>query len=136
MYESRSSLVIDFFKIRRLESVHDEAGNSRTRLSWYPSPANRPFECKAVGASYYPVCGLNELRPGLITHYRGGDWSDRFVSFTEAGHGRLVLDAIVSLYREKPQGLYTGDYTRICWLEDEHTAITSWCRPDVKQHKL
>lgn len=31
-------------KIRKLEPVHDEAGNSRTRLSWYPSAVNRTFE--------------------------------------------------------------------------------------------
>ncbi|KAF9878346.1 fusarubin cluster-oxidoreductase [Colletotrichum karsti] len=92
-------------------------------------------EDKAVGALYYPVYGLNESRPGLITHYRGGDWSDRFVSFTEEEHVGLVLDAIASLHGEQARDLYTGDYTRLCWLEDEHTA-TSWCRPDVEQHKL
>ncbi|KAL3292263.1 L-amino-acid oxidase [Colletotrichum asianum] len=81
-------------KIRKLEPVHDEAGNSRTRLPWYPGAANRTFESKdydytsmaAVGALYYPVYGLNESGPGLITHYRGGEWSNRFVSFTEEEH--------------------------------------------------
>ncbi|KAL0934664.1 l-amino-acid oxidase [Colletotrichum truncatum] len=92
-------------------------------------------EDKAIGALYYPVYGLNESRPGLITHYRGGDWSDRFVSFSEEEHVGLVLDAIVSLHGEETRELYTGDYARLCWLEDEHTA-TSWCRPDVEQHKL
>ncbi|KAK1849626.1 putative FAD dependent oxidoreductase [Colletotrichum chrysophilum] len=33
-------------KIRKLEPVHDEAGNSRTRLSWYPGAANRTLESK------------------------------------------------------------------------------------------
>ncbi|KAJ5215415.1 uncharacterized protein N7498_001822 [Penicillium cinerascens] len=65
-----------------------------------------------VGALYYPVYGLNKSRPGLIMHCRGGDWSDRFA-------------------RE----LYTGDYERLCWLQDQHTA-SSWCRPDIEQHKL
>ncbi|UNI13624.1 hypothetical protein JDV02_000349 [Purpureocillium takamizusanense] len=93
-------------------------------------------ESLAVGALYYPVYGLNETgRPGLITHYRGGDWSDRFVSMTDAQHAELVLDAIVSLHGESARELYTGDYARLCWLEDEHTA-TAWCRPDVAQHKL
>ncbi|KAF4446292.1 L-amino-acid oxidase [Fusarium austroafricanum] len=96
----------------------------------YSVPESRP-----IGALYYPVYGLNESRPGLITHYRGGDWSDRFVSFSEEEHVQAVLDAIVSLHGEEARELYTGDYERLCWLQDEHTA-TSWCRPDVEQHKL
>ena len=90
----------------------------------------------AVGALYYPVYGLNETgRPGVIIHYRGGDWSDRFVSFTDDQHAQLVLDAIADLHGEEVRDLYTGDYERLCWLQDEHTA-TAWCRPDVEQHKL
>ncbi|KAJ5392975.1 hypothetical protein N7465_011949 [Penicillium sp. CMV-2018d] len=89
----------------------------------------------SVGALYYPVYGLNESRPGLIMHYRGGDWSDRFVSFSDEEHVQTVLDSIVSLHGEQARDLYTGDYERLCWLQDEHTA-TSWCRPDVAQHEL
>ena len=90
----------------------------------------------AVGALYYPVYGLNETgRPGAIIHYRGGDWSDRFVSFSDEQHVELVLDAIVSLHGEQARELYTGRYERLCWLQDEHTA-TAWARPDVEQHKL
>ncbi|KAB8071405.1 hypothetical protein BDV29DRAFT_193299 [Aspergillus leporis] len=89
----------------------------------------------SIGALYYPVYGLNESRPGLIMHYRGGDWSDRFVSFSDEEHVQTVLDAIVSLHGEQARELYTGDYERLCWLQDEHTA-TSWCRPDVEQHRL
>lgn len=191
-------------KIRKVETVEDTDGRTRTRLSWYPSVSNRTFEskdydytvmavpftmtrfmelpafssvlgraiseaglrfksaCKVsllfserfwekgekpifggysipisrpIGALYYPVYGLNESRPGLITHYRGGDWSDRYVSFSDEEHAQLVLDSIVSLHGEQARELYTGDYERLCWLQDEHTA-TSWCRPDVEQHKL
>ncbi|KAF5563217.1 amino-acid oxidase [Fusarium phyllophilum] len=191
-------------KIRKLEPIKDENGQTRTRLSWYPSVKNRTFEskdydytimavpftmtrfmglpsfssvlsraiseaglrfksaCKVsllfserfwekgerpifggysipesrpIGALYYPVYGLNESRPGLITHYRGGDWSDRYVSFSDEEHVQTVLDAIVSLHGEQARELYTGDYERLCWLQDEHTA-TSWCRPDVEQHNL
>ncbi|KAL2813765.1 hypothetical protein BDW59DRAFT_178172 [Aspergillus cavernicola] len=89
----------------------------------------------AVGALYYPVYGHNESRPGLIMHYRGGDWSDRFVSFSDEEHVQTVLDSIVSIHGEQAREFYTGDYERLCWLQDEHTA-TSWCRPDVQQHKL
>ncbi|KAL2011694.1 hypothetical protein VTN00DRAFT_4412 [Thermoascus crustaceus] len=89
----------------------------------------------AVGALYYPVYGHNESRPGLIMHYRGGDWSDRFVSFSDEEHVQTVLDAIVSLHGDQARELYTGDYERLCWLQDEHTA-TSWARPDIEQHKL
>ncbi|KAJ4359611.1 uncharacterized protein N0V89_000166 [Didymosphaeria variabile] len=90
----------------------------------------------AVGALYYPVYGLNETgRPGAIIHYRGGDWSDRFASFSDEQHVELVLDAIVSLHGEQARELYTGQYERLCWLQDEHTA-TAWCRPDVEQHAL
>ncbi|KAL4878770.1 hypothetical protein BJY04DRAFT_209068 [Aspergillus karnatakaensis] len=89
----------------------------------------------SVGALYYPVYGHNESRPGLIMHYRGGDWSDRFVSFSDEEHVQTVLDAIVSLHGELARELYTGDYERLCWLQDEHTAA-AWCRPDVEQHKL
>ncbi|KAL4922386.1 hypothetical protein BDW62DRAFT_207674 [Aspergillus aurantiobrunneus] len=96
----------------------------------YSKPPSDP-----VGALYYPVYGLNESRPGLIMHYRGGDWSDRFVSFSDEEHVQTVLDSIVSLHGEQARELYTGDYERLCWLQDEHTA-TAWCRPDVEQHKL
>ncbi|KAJ5407697.1 hypothetical protein N7509_001580 [Penicillium cosmopolitanum] len=96
----------------------------------YSKPPSDP-----VGALYYPVYGLNESRPGLIMHYRGGDWSDRFVSFSDEEHVQTVLDSIVSLHGEQARDLYTGDYERLCWLEDEHTA-TAWCRPDIEQHKL
>lgn len=92
-------------------------------------------ESLGVGALYYPVYGLNESRPGLITHYRGGDWSDRFVSMSDEQHTQMVLDAVVSLHGEQARELYTGDFARLCWLQDEHSA-TSWCRPDVEQHKL
>ncbi|KAL4867887.1 hypothetical protein BDV12DRAFT_209485 [Aspergillus spectabilis] len=97
----------------------------------YSKPPSDP-----VGALYYPVYGHNETsRPGLIMHYRGGDWSDRFVSFSDEEHVQTVLDAIVSLHGEEARDLYTGDYERLCWLQDEHTA-TAWCRPDVEQHQL
>lgn len=92
-------------------------------------------ESLGIGALYYPSYGLNESRPGLITHYRGGDWSDRFVSMSDEQHTQLVLDAVVSLHGEQARELYTGDFVRLCWLQDEHSA-TSWCRPDVEQHKL
>ncbi|KAL4812861.1 hypothetical protein BDW67DRAFT_188211 [Aspergillus spinulosporus] len=96
----------------------------------YSKPPSLP-----VGALYYPVYGHNESRPGLIMHYRGGDWSDRFVSFSDEEHVQTVLDAIVSIHGEQARDLYTGDYERLCWLQDEHTA-TAWCRPDVEQHRL
>jgi monoamine oxidase len=96
----------------------------------YSKPPSDP-----IGALYYPVYGLNESRPGLIMHYRGGDWSDRFVSFSDEEHVQTVLDSIVSLHGEHVRDLYTGDYERLCWLQDQHTA-TAWCRPDVEQHKL
>ncbi|KAJ5678863.1 hypothetical protein N7462_007107 [Penicillium macrosclerotiorum] len=191
-------------QIRKLESIQDRTGGTRTRLSWYPSVTNRTFEskeydyiimavpftmtrfmdlptfssvlgraiseaglrfksaCKVallfserfwekgerpifggyskppsdpVGALYYPVYGFNESRPGLIMHYRGGDWSDRFVSFSDEEHVQTVLDSIISLHGQQARDLYTGDYERLCWLQDEHTA-TAWCRPDIEQHKL
>lgn len=103
---------------------------SRPIFGGYSKPPSSP-----VGALYYPVYGLNESRPGLIMHYRGGDWSDRFVSFSDEEHVQTVLDAVVSVHGEAVRDLYTGDYERLCWLQDEHTA-TAWCRPDVEQHKL
>ncbi|KAA8645124.1 hypothetical protein EYZ11_007305 [Aspergillus tanneri] len=96
----------------------------------YSTPPNA-----AVGALYYPVYGLNESRPGLIMHYRGGDWSDRFVSFSDEEYVQTVLDAVVSLHGEQARELYTGVYEKLCWLQDEHTA-TAWCRPDIQQHRL
>lgn len=89
----------------------------------------------AMGALYYPVYGHNESRPGVIIQYRGGDWSDRLVSFSDEEYVQSVLDAIVSLHGDQARDYYTGDYEKLCWLEDPHTA-TSWCRPDVEQHKL
>lgn len=96
----------------------------------YSKPPSDP-----MGALYYPVYGHNESRPGVIIQYRGGDWSDRFVSFSDEEYVQTVLDSIVSLHGEQARDLYTGHYERLCWLQDEHTA-TSWCRPDVEQHKL
>ena len=96
----------------------------------YSKPPSDP-----MGALYYPVYGHNESRPGVIIQYRGGDWSDRLVSFSDEEYVQTVLDSIVSLHGEQARELYTGHYERLCWLQDEHTA-TSWCRPDVEQHKL
>ncbi|KFG86014.1 hypothetical protein MANI_010372 [Metarhizium anisopliae] len=96
----------------------------------YSQPASA-----AMGALYYPSYGLNESRPGLITQYRGGDWSDRFVSLPDEEYVGMVLDAIVSLHGQEARRLYTGDYEKLCWLQDEHSA-TSWCRPNVEQHRL
>lgn len=90
----------------------------------------------AIGALYYPVYGHNETgRPGLILHYRGGDWSSRFASLTEEQHVGMVLDAIASLHGEEVRDLYTGDYERLCWLDQPFIA-TAWTRPDVAQHAL
>ncbi|CAH0058414.1 unnamed protein product [Clonostachys solani] len=90
----------------------------------------------AVGALYYPVYGHNETgRPGLIMHYRGGDWSSRFASLTEEQHVGMVLDAIASLHGEEVRELYIGEYERFCWL-DEPFIATAWTRPDVAQHAL
>ncbi|KAI1137530.1 hypothetical protein F5Y05DRAFT_414087 [Hypoxylon sp. FL0543] len=90
----------------------------------------------AVGALYYPVYGLNETgRPGLIMHYRGGDWSSRLTSLSDAEHVGMVLDAIADLHGEEVRDLYTGDYERLCWLNEPFIA-TAWTRPDVEQHKL
>lgn len=97
----------------------------------YSTPPNA-----AVGALYYPVYGHNETgRPGLILHYRGGDWSSRFLSLSEEQHVAMVLDAIASLHGEGIRDLYTGDYERLCWLEEPFIA-TAWTRPDVAQHAL
>lgn len=92
-------------------------------------------ESEAIGALYYPSYNTGEDRPGVIIHYRGGDWSSRFTSLSEEEHVNMVLDAIVSLHGEHVRDLYTGKYERLCWLEDE-LAATSWCRPKVEQHKL
>lgn len=90
----------------------------------------------AVGALYYPVYGLNETgRPGLILHYRGGDWSSRFASLSDEQHVGMVLDAVASLHGEGVRDLYTGHYERLCWL-DEPFVATAWTRPDVAQHAL
>lgn len=90
----------------------------------------------AVGALYYPVYNLNETgRPGLIMHYRGGDWSSRFAGLSDEEHVSIVLDAIADLHGEHVRDLYTGDYERVCWLNEPHIA-TSWTRPDVEQHRL
>ncbi|OAA56024.1 amine oxidase [Cordyceps fumosorosea ARSEF 2679] len=97
----------------------------------YSQPASN-----AVGALYYPVYGLNETgRPGLITQYRGGDWSDRFVSLSDDEYAGMVLDAVVSLHGEQARESYTGVYEKLCWLQDQHAAA-AWCRPDVEQHRL
>lgn len=101
-------------------------------LGGYSQPVSN-----AVGALYYPVYGLNSTspRPGLITQYRGGDWSDRYVSFSDDEYAQTVLDAVVSLHGAQARDYYTGHYEKLCWLEDEHTA-TAWCRPDIEQHRL
>ncbi|KAF2257923.1 amine oxidase [Lojkania enalia] len=96
---------------------------------------SRP-ESPAVGSLYYPMYGFNETgRPGLIMHYRGADWSDFFPSFSTEQHVELVLDAIADLHGQEVRELYTGEYERLCWQQDEHTAM-AWCRPNIGQHKL
>ncbi|EGX95719.1 amine oxidase [Cordyceps militaris CM01] len=118
-------------KLALLFSTRFWEQGARPILGGYSQPAS-----SAVGALYYPVYGLNETgRPGLITQYRGGDWSDRYVSFRDDEYALTVLDSVVDLHGEQARDHYTGQYEKLCWLEDEHTA-TSWCRPDVEQHRL
>ncbi|CAG5182534.1 uncharacterized protein ALTATR162_LOCUS10208 [Alternaria atra] len=117
-------------KVALLFSERFWEGDDRPIFGGYSTPPSA-----AVGALYYPVYGLNESRPGLILHYRGGHWSEEFASFSDEEYVQTVLDAVVSVHSEKAKDLYTGDYEKLCWLEDEHTG-TAWCRPDVMQHKL
>jgi len=91
---------------------------------------------EAVGSLYYPTYGFNEAgRPGLITHYRGADWADFFVSLSKEQHVEMVLDAIAELHGEEARELYTGDYEHLCWQQDEFSA-SAWTRPNIEQHKL
>lgn len=104
-----------------------------------PKPIFRGYsqpDSSAIGALYYPIYGLNGTdRPGAIIHYRGGDWSDRFVSLPDEVYADMVLEATISLHGEQARELYTGVYEKLCWLEDEFSA-TSWTRPDIMQHTL
>jgi monoamine oxidase len=97
----------------------------------YSRPRSEP-----VGSLYYPMYGFNETgRPGLITHYRGADWADFFVSLSKEQYVEMVLDAIADLHGEEVRELYTGDYEHLCWQQDEFSA-SAWTRPNIEQHKL
>lgn len=97
----------------------------------YSRPASGP-----VGSLYYPMYGFNESgRPGLITHYRGSDWAETFVSMSTEQYVEMVLDAIADLHGEEVRQLYTGDYEHLCWQQDEFSGM-AWTRPNVGQHKL
>lgn len=102
-------------------------------LGGYSTPPQAP-----IGALYYPVYSLNDSspdRPGVLIHYRGGDWADRFASVSEEEHVRMALEAVVALHGEEAREAYSGEYERLCWGMDGF-AGAAWARPDVGQHRL
>lgn len=89
-----------------------------------------------IGTICYPSYNLNGSGPAsILASYISGDWGFRWVSTPEAEHIKYVLDAMVEIHGDDIRQLFTGKYTRQCWLLDEYTS-GSWAFPSVGQHQL
>lgn len=85
----------------------------------------------------YPSYNLNSTGPAVVlASFNQDDYGNRWVSTPEEEHVQYVLDAFAELHGDIVYEQYTGDYRRLCWLEEESNAGESWETPGLGQHKL
>ncbi|KAJ5597204.1 hypothetical protein N7537_007288 [Penicillium hordei] len=72
----------------------------------------------------------------ILGSYNQDDYGYRWVSTPEKEHAQYALDAFAQLNGDIVYGEYTGNFSRLCWLEEESNAGGSWAFPSVGQHEL
>jgi monoamine oxidase len=89
-----------------------------------------------IGSICYPSYNLNGSGPAtMLGSYISGDWGARWVSASEDEHVKYVLDAMVEIHGSFVRDLYTGNYSRRCWMLDPYESA-SWASPGIGQHQL
>jgi monoamine oxidase len=80
---------------------------------------------------------MNSSGPAVILgSYNLDDYGERWVSTPEKEHAQYVLDAFAQLHGDIVYEQYTGNFKRLCWLEEESNAGGSWAFPSLGQHQL
>ncbi|KAJ6127907.1 hypothetical protein N7471_009124 [Penicillium samsonianum] len=98
---------------------------------------NTVTDIPGMGNICYPGYNVNSSGPAvMLTSYNNDDYGERWVSTPEKEHAQHVLDGIFQLHGEIAYEQYTGNFKRVCWLEEESNAGGSWALPTVGQHQL
>jgi monoamine oxidase len=98
---------------------------------------NTVTDIPGMGNICYPGYNVNSSGPAvMLASYNSGDYSERWISTPEQEHAQYVLDGIFQLHGEIAYEQYTGNFRRVCWLEEESNAGGSWALPTVGQHQL
>ena len=98
---------------------------------------NTVTDIPGIGDICYPGFNVNSSGPAVVlASYNHNDYGERWVSTPEKEHAQYALDGIFQLHGEIAYEQYTGNFKRVCWLEEESNAGGSWALPTVGQHKL
>ncbi|KAJ5756504.1 hypothetical protein N7533_006047 [Penicillium manginii] len=98
---------------------------------------NTVTDIPGIGNVCYPGFNMNSSGPAVILgSYNLDDYGERWVSTPEKEHAQYVLDAFAQLHGDIVYEQYTGNFKRLCWLEEESNAGGSWAFPSLGQHQL
>ncbi|KAJ5388544.1 hypothetical protein N7509_011085 [Penicillium cosmopolitanum] len=98
---------------------------------------NTKTDIPGIGNVCYPGFNMNSSGPAVILgSYNLDDYGERWVSTPEKEHAQYVLDAFAQLHGDIVYEQYTGNFKRLCWLEEESNAGGSWAFPSLGQHQL
>jgi monoamine oxidase len=98
---------------------------------------NTKTDIPGIGSVCYPGFNVNSTGPAVILgSYNQDDYGYRWPSTPEKEHAQYVLDAFAQLHGDIVYAQYTGNFKRLCWMEEESNAGGSWAFPSVGQHEL
>ncbi|KAJ5536161.1 hypothetical protein N7513_009347 [Penicillium frequentans] len=98
---------------------------------------NTQTDVPGIGSVCYPSFNINGTGPAVVlASYNQDDYGKRWVSTSKEEHAQYVLDSFARLHGEIVYEQYTGNFKRLCWLEEESNAGGSWVDAGVGQHKL
>ncbi|KAJ5649381.1 uncharacterized protein N7484_003104 [Penicillium longicatenatum] len=98
---------------------------------------NTQTDVPGIGSICYPSYNINGTGPAVVlASYNQDDYGKRWVSTPKEEHAQYVLDSFARLHGEIVYEQYTGNFKRVCWLEEEFNAGGSWVDAGVGQHKL
>ncbi|CAI7644990.1 unnamed protein product [Penicillium pancosmium] len=98
---------------------------------------NTKTDIPGIGNVCYPGFNMNGSGPAVILgSYNLDDYGERWVSTPEKEHAQYVLDSFAQLHGDIVYEQYTGNFKRLCWLEEESNAGGSWAFPSLGQHQL
>ncbi|KAK8203853.1 flavin-containing amine oxidoreductase-domain containing protein [Phyllosticta capitalensis] len=89
-----------------------------------------------IGSICYPSYQINSTLPGVIlASYDSDDTVLSWGGLTDDEHVAYVQRAMVAIHGDEAAKQYTGNYDRICWINNEYES-GSWASPLVGQQEL